>query len=80
MCKEMKRVLKPNNHSMFIQISFAQPHFRTKYLMGSHISNTIMNHYESYKGISTIYNWDLYYETINKDEGSLDSFLYIMNI
>jgi EEF1A lysine methyltransferase 4 len=75
-CSEMARVLKPSKKA--IQISFAQPHFRSKYLMGSHYSKANISPYETHLGHSDVYNWDLTYKIVNKGAGSLDTFFYIM--
>jgi ubiquinone/menaquinone biosynthesis C-methylase UbiE len=77
MCTEVSRVLTRTGE--FIQISFNQPHFRTKYLMGHHISKSTVDYYRSYEGRSTVYDWMLSFETISKEGGSLDTFLYLMN-
>lgn len=77
MCTEVRRVLNQSNK--FIQISFAQPHFRTKYLMGYRYANTEVSPYESHQGHSDVYNWDLSYKIVNKGAGSLDTFFYVMN-
>ena len=79
MCSEVRRVLKKDN-GKFILISFAQPHFRTKYLMGYRFSGADVSPYESHQGHSSVYDWDLSYRTINKGAGSLDSFMYLMLI
>jgi len=78
MCREMSRVLRST--CVLIQISFVQPHFRTKYLMGHHISKSTMNYYRSYVGRSVVYDWMLSFETIIKEGGSLDTFLYLMSM
>lgn len=79
MCSEVRRVLKPSD-SKFIQISFAQPHFRTKYLMGyrANDNDIDVSPYESHTGVSELYKWDLQFHTITKGSGCLDSFIYIM--
>jgi ubiquinone/menaquinone biosynthesis C-methylase UbiE len=77
MCVGIRRVLKTGG--THIQISFAQPHFRTKYLMGYRHSGAEVSPYESHQGHADIYRWDLSFRTINKGAGSLDSFMYIMN-
>lgn len=79
MSVEVRRVLKPAS-SRFIQISFAQPHFRTKYLMGFRHSGVTVSPYESHRGMSDLYKWDLSFKTINKGAGSLDTFFYVMDI
>jgi SAM-dependent methyltransferase len=77
MCTCVRRVL--TNRGRHIQISFAQPHFRTKYLMGYRHSGKQVSPYESHQGHSDIYRWDLTFRTISKGAGSLDSFMYIMD-
>ena len=37
MCSHVSRILKPQGK--FLQISFAQPHFRKKYLLGWHVGS-----------------------------------------
>jgi len=76
MCLGISRVLKPSG--IFIQISFGQPHFRTKYLMANHFLNIEMDPYRSYTGYSERYNWELTYSSIAKEEGCLDFFIYVM--
>lgn len=78
MCVGVRRVLVPGGRH--IQISFAQPHFRSKYLMGHRHSGAQVSPYESHQGHSDIYDWDLSFRTINKGAGSLDSFMYVMDI
>jgi ubiquinone/menaquinone biosynthesis C-methylase UbiE len=78
MCTSVRRVLVPGGRH--IQISFAQPHFRTKYLMGYRHSGTQVSPYESHNGHSELYDRDLTFRTINKGAGSLDIFMYIMDI
>lgn len=77
MCTEVRRVLSASKK--FMQISFAQPHFRTKYLMGYRYANTAVSPYEAHKGHSEVYNWDLSYKIVNKGAGSLDTFFYVMH-
>lgn len=77
MCIGIARVL--TERGIHLQISFAQPHFRTKYLKGDRYrqDNTV-NPYSTSLGVSEVYPWDLQYETIAVEKGCLDSFLYIM--
>lgn len=75
MCQCVKSVLRPKG--VFMQISFAQPHFRTKYLMGYHIAGTTVNPYETHTGHSDVYDWDLTSQSIDIEEGCLNSFFYI---
>ena len=91
MCKGVKRVLVPHT-GRFIQLSFAQPHFRTKYLMGIHTgvdSSTVSSNstygssdskYGSVTGRCEIYEWTLSFKTIDTEAGCLNSFLYIMEL
>ena len=78
MCAGITSVLKP--HGKYLQISFAQPHFRTKYLSGHrYLNQAAEDHYSSISGYSEVYNWNL--STISIDDsggGCLNSFLYIM--
>lgn len=76
MCQSISRVMKSD--SKFLQISFAQPHFRTKYLMGHRADGTQTSPYEASKGHSKRYNWDLDCSTIDSEGGCLNSFLYVM--
>jgi EEF1A lysine methyltransferase 4 len=66
------------DHGIFLQISFAQPHFRTKYLMGYRAANTPMNPYDAYVGHSERYHWNLSHEIIDVEGGCLSTFLYVM--
>lgn len=76
MCREVSRVLSPGG--VFLQISFSQPHFRTKYLMGQHVMKTVANPYSTPQGFSQLYGWTLAVEKINVEAGCLESFLYTM--
>lgn len=67
-CLEMRRVLATGG--IFIQISFAQPHFRTKYLLRSAVVG------ESHRQ-GAPYGWSL--ETVNVDVG-LGYFMYVMRM
>jgi 2-polyprenyl-3-methyl-5-hydroxy-6-metoxy-1,4-benzoquinol methylase len=79
MCSCISRILKADV-GKFIQISFAQPHFRSKYLMGlySPSNRTAINPYDSYKGYNEIYGWNLIFTPIIIEKGCLNSFLYVM--
>lgn len=78
MCLCVSRVLKPQGK--FLQISFAQPHFRTKYLLGYRAEKVDgISPYESHRGLSSRYSWSLDFATIDSDQGCLNSFLYIMS-
>jgi hypothetical protein len=75
-CLETHRVLKDGGS--FLMISFAQPHFRTKYLMGYRAAGVEVGAFQSHQGYSEVYGWDLTFKTIKKGSGCLDSFLYVM--
>ena len=85
LCSGVSRILKENG--VFLQISFAQPHFRTKYLIGSYtnksgeISTDSVEEgtsvYGSVQGWCNVYKWNLQYNSIVVDSGSLESLLYI---
>lgn len=78
MCKEVSRVLKPVN-AKFLLISFNQPHFRTKYLMGYRAEEREVDAFQSHSGFSDRYNWNLDFEPIElQDQGVLETFLYTM--
>jgi EEF1A lysine methyltransferase 4 len=84
MCKGITEVLFPRT-GKFIQLSFAQPHFRTKYLMGSHIgegsdTEAVISKYGSSTGHCKRYGWTLSYSIINTEAGCLNSFLYVMTL
>lgn len=84
MCRGITKVLVPKT-GKFIQLSFAQPHFRTKYLMGSHMgeglhSEAVISKYESCTGHCKRYGWTLSYSIINTEAGCLNSFLYVMTL
>jgi hypothetical protein len=64
--------------SKFFQISFSQPHFRSKYLMGYRAEHRVCNEYETYLGYSDRYQWELNYEICTQEAGGLDIFLYKM--
>lgn len=71
MCGHMSRVLKP--HGVFLQISFAQPHFRRRYLLGR-VTET---NYSKEVAVSEKYGWSLEHQEIVKSEGCMCDFLYI---
>jgi len=84
MCHHISRILKKGGYHL--QISFAQPHFREKYLLGQHSSNgdnddeldplvSIVNELE----YSNKFGWDYKMETIGGD-GCFHNFLYIMQM
>ncbi len=88
MCRGVRRVLKNGGGGVFMQISFAQAHFRTKYLMGlradeddavtSGAAPPEVNPYQSHSGESERYQWRLSSQTISVEGGCLNSFLYTM--
>lgn len=80
MCTCVTNVLKPTT-GRFLQISFAQPHFRTKYLMGSHLDPSeqqTCSPYDVITGVCERYGWSLTHQTIQTEAGCLTSFLYVM--
>ncbi|RYG97514.1 class I SAM-dependent methyltransferase [archaeon] len=76
MCLGISKVLKSTGIHM--QISFAQPHFRTKYLIGYRAEGVNSSPYQASTGLAARYGWSLSYETIENEGGCLNSFLYIM--
>ncbi|CAM9123970.1 unnamed protein product [Ectocarpus fasciculatus] len=76
MCAGIARVLRDTG--VHLQISFAQPHFRTKYLIGERYTNSVTSPYSRSVGKSEVYPWTLEFETISVEKGCLDSFFYIM--
>jgi hypothetical protein len=77
MSLEMRRLLPPTG--LFLQISFMQPHFRTKYLMGLRSPNPDIvdaDPYSAHTGFCNRYDWTLTVETIDVEAGCLSSFLY----
>jgi SAM-dependent methyltransferase len=83
MCHGVSRVLKDAT-GRFVQISFAQPHFRTKYLMATHLlppdqrQQQVGSVYNPVRGHCDRYRWSLEYEPIVTEAGCLESFLYVM--
>jgi SAM-dependent methyltransferase len=76
-CLQTSRVL--HDKGIYLQISFAQPHFRTKYLKGDlYLHDETVSPYSTSLGKSEVYPWTLQYQTISMEKGCLDSFLYIM--
>lgn len=81
MCADISRILKPNG--FFLSLSFAQPHFRTKYLFGSYTNrdsnnNTNSNPCAVMKGYCKEYHWTLHHEKIMKEFGTFEFYLYNM--
>ena len=89
LCMGISRVLKADG--IFLQISFAQPHFRSKYLMASWIGTAatpdqgvelielVGSQYEAVQGPCERYSWSLRWTPIEVESGSLNSLLYVMH-
>eukprot|EP01041_Mallomonas_annulata_P000997 gene997-1961_t len=77
MCAGISQVLVPGG--VFLQISFAQPHFRTKYLMNIWKSDSNINPYDPTIGFCSEYDWMLSYKPIELEKGCLSYFMYIMS-
>lgn len=78
MCFCVSAVLQSSN-AKFLQISFNQPHFRTKYLMGYRADGRDCSNHGSHVGYCDRYNWTLSFESIVlEEEGVLETFLYVM--
>ena len=72
MCRAVSRVLR--NGGLFIQISFAQPHFRKRYLTNFIEAD---GNGDNEKGSETPpYGWDVSHRTVG-EEGCLENFFYI---
>jgi hypothetical protein len=81
MCQSVTQVLRnESDKNVFLQISFAQPHFRTKYLMGNRWKREYASPYQAQSGHSNLYDWELSHESIltEENQGCLNSFLYVM--
>jgi EEF1A lysine methyltransferase 4 len=77
MCTGVSRVLAADG--VFVMISFMQPHFRTKYLMGKWIDGTAADQpFVSALGTCDMYRWHISTHNITTDGGCLDSFFYVM--
>ena len=77
MCSNITRVLNPKG--LFIQISFAQPHFRTKYLMAKLIQpKEEIDPYSSYQGICKKYSWNLTFSPMDLEKGCLVYYIFYM--
>jgi ubiquinone/menaquinone biosynthesis C-methylase UbiE len=77
--KEVSRVL--GDHKYFLQITFSQPHFRTKYLMGlrSPAATAVdASPYQSATGYAPSFQWNVEYNTVTIEKGSFDNFIYKM--
>ena len=72
MCAGISRILQSEGHH--IHISFAQPHFRKKYLLGQHIPSKDV----SVGGCE--FQWSLDVEKLGGDDasGCFHHFMYIM--
>jgi SAM-dependent methyltransferase len=81
MCQHISRILKPGGYHL--HISFAQPHFRKKYLLGLHNPPNefdILGVSPNDGTYSEEFRWSLQVETIrgDKNDGCFHHFLYIM--
>jgi EEF1A lysine methyltransferase 4 len=76
MCRDISRVL--STQGVFLQISFSQPHFRTKYLIGQRIQNTVSDPYVAAVGFAELYGWNLSVSRLSVEAGCLETFLYTM--
>ena len=76
MCAGISQVLKPGG--LFLQITFAQTHFRTKYLMASHVLKSEVSPFGSLKGHCDRYNWTLEYDSVNPTTGCIHYYIYHM--
>ena len=72
---------------LYLMISFMQPHFRTKYLMGTHAdraeglreeTHEATSAYAAALGYSARYDWDIRWETVQMKTGSFEHFLYVV--
>lgn len=81
MCLTTSNVLKKPD-GLFIQISFAQPHFRTKYLSGMRMTNNLLiSPLDVKQGYSNRYGWEIEKPvSIEKDIGSLNCYMYVMKL
>ncbi len=78
MCLGLSRVLQ--GKGTFIQITFAQPHFRTKYLMAKHVLKFDSSPFEPLKGFCPHYQWDLSYISVDQRVGCINYFIYFMKL
>lgn len=69
------RVLVPGGK--YLMISFAQPHFRTKYLMAERIQQLPINHYSPSSGFCSFYDWDVSYSLLDIKTGCMEFYLYV---
>lgn len=64
---------------LHLQISFAQPHFRTKYLMAAHVEDTVESPFKPMYGLTERYQWELSVVPVDAPKsGGLGYFLYVM--
>ncbi|CEM01849.1 unnamed protein product [Vitrella brassicaformis CCMP3155] len=84
MCRGVRHVLKPSSAgdppspSRFIQISFAQPHFRRRYLLGTHgRPREADKPNEEGLHVSEKYQWTLRHQDIVSESGAFNNFLYV---
>jgi hypothetical protein len=83
MCQHIARILVPQQ-GHHLHISFAQPHFRKKYLLGCHYydchpsERKIVECPQELEDFSHEYGWTFRYEAIQEERGCFHHFLYIM--
>ena len=83
MCQHIARILA-REHGHHLQISFAQPHFRKKYLLGWHYFDShpgerkIVEDPPKLDDYSHEYGWTFRYEAIQENRGCFHHYLYIM--
>lgn len=73
MCRHISRILKPGGYHF--QISFQQPHFRKKHLLGWHGA---AEDYVREEDASDEFDWSFRVESIGGESGCFEDFLYIM--
>lgn len=78
MCAGISRILKEGG--FHIHISFAQPHFRSKYLLGQHPPSEEVPRINKIHDENCEFAWDLKVEKIGGDDssGCFHHFMYIM--
>lgn len=83
MCLSVRRVLHPSR-GKYIQVTFAQPHFRSKYLMGSRVSSGTDDPSDPLAvptGFCERYQWTVASPTIiEKEAGCLHCFMYVASV
>jgi hypothetical protein len=74
MCRHISRILKPGGYHL--QISFQQPHFRKKYLLGWHgAAEDVLQREDG----SDEFRWSFRVENTGGDDGAcFQNFLYVM--